>query len=212
MHLILFLAYSVMLAFGLSRIPFFKASGLSYPVLLLFFAIHVFTALLHNWIAYTYYPNHGDIWFFFNESLDLKKMLLADPGRLISGFLPQVSVFNPGQTQSFWGYLEYELMMTVNTLLDFFSADNLQINSLIFSFFVFWGNIALFRCLRRVYEDDLAVALLCLLVPSTLFWTSPIHKEGLLYLSLGFLFYYMGLFFSKKFSFRLALSCIFLGC
>ena len=157
----------------------------------MFFGIHVMMACLHNWIAYRFFPDHGDIWFFFKESIALKEQLSTHPAKALSVFLPFLHEFSLTSTHSFWTFLQYQLLIYINTFLNFLSFNNFYINSLLFSFFSFWGNIALFRFFKAVFHNDLLCAALALFIPSTLFWTSCIHKEAVLYLMISFLCYYL---------------------
>ncbi len=74
-------------------------------------------------------------------------------------------------------------------VLNLFSADNLAINTLLFSFPVFLGSIALFHTFRQHFPHTPLAALAVLLLPSTVFWTACIHREGILYMLIGFLCY-----------------------
>src|SRR5258708_19610554 len=65
MHILLFIGYSLLCVYGIIKIPFIRNSGIRPAWLLLFFSLHVSTGLLHNVIAYRYYPEHGDIWNFY---------------------------------------------------------------------------------------------------------------------------------------------------
>jgi hypothetical protein len=65
------------------------------------------------------------------------------------------------------------------------------INTLLFSLPVFLGNAALYRVFRRQFPGSPLSALTAFLLPSTLFWTSCIHREAVLFALLGLLFYWL---------------------
>jgi hypothetical protein len=73
----------------------------------------------------------------------------------------------------------------------------MNINTLLFSFPVFLGNVALFRVFRSRFPDDTLAAMSVFWLPSVLFWTSCIYREGMLYMLLGFLFYHLDRLFGR---------------
>jgi len=178
MHVLLFIFYSIVLCYALTKIPFFRNSGIRSRVLLFYFGLRVATGCLHNWIAYRYYPNHGDVWTFFTHSFNTRHELFTD-----------FRVF--WADNSTLAYLPHNLIEWMHVLFNFFSFDNLYINTLLFSFLALGGIIALFRVFASRFGDDLLSSLCVLLLPSTLFWTTCIHTEGILYPLLGFFLYYL---------------------
>ncbi|HWK03727.1 MAG TPA: hypothetical protein VNS58_08845 [Puia sp.] len=178
MHLLLFIFYSIIGCYAITRIPFFRHSGIRPALLLLYLGLRVATGCLHNMIAYRYYPNHGDIWLFFNESFITRHELFTD-------------------LRTFWAnnstlaYLQHNLIGFMHVLLNFLSFDNMYINTLFFSFFTLGGAIAFFRVFTSWFSKDWLSACCILLLPSTLFWTSCIDTEGILFILLGFFFFHL---------------------
>ena len=177
MHILLFIFYSLLAGYGVLRIPFIRKSGIRPAWLLLFFGGHVLLGCLHNAIAWRFYPGHGDIWDFFERSFLARRLMTAD----LHTFL---------EYNANWNYFTHNNIIWVHVVLNFLSFNNIYINTLLFSFPVFLGNIALFRVFRRRFPDDLLTALSALVFPSTLYWTSCVHREGAIYGLLGLLFYY----------------------
>lgn len=176
MHILLFILYSVGACYAIVRLPFFRNSGLRPRALLLLFTLHVGTGCLHNVIAWRYYPHHGDIWSYFEDSISTWHEILTD----FHAFL---------RDNSTWNWFTHNSLVTIHLILNFFSREDLYINTLLFSFPVFLGTTALFRVFRRHYQDSMLTALSVYLLPSVLFWTSCIHREGALYMLLGFFLY-----------------------
>jgi hypothetical protein len=179
MHISLFIFYSLLCGYGIVKIPFVRKSGIPPALLLGLFALHVLTGCLHNVIAWRYYPEHGDIWRLFASSLSDRHLLATHQ-------FSQLLADN-----SRWTYISHNSVTFVLMVLNFFSFDNLYIDTLLFAFPVFLGNTALYRVFRRRFPADPLTAVTVFLLPSTLFWTSCIHREGVLYMSLGFLFYWL---------------------
>ncbi|HEV2479066.1 MAG TPA: hypothetical protein VGS79_05365 [Puia sp.] len=176
MHILLFILYSVAGCYAIVRLPFFRNSGLRPGVLLLLFALHVGTGCLHNVIAWHFYPNHGDIWTYYQDSISTWHELRMD----FHAFL---------RDNSTWNYYTHNSLVNIHLMLNFFSRENLYIDTLLFSFPVFLGTTALFRVFRRHFPDSTLTALSAYLLPSVLFWTSCVHREGALFMFLGLFLY-----------------------
>ncbi|HMH20438.1 MAG TPA: hypothetical protein VK563_01620, partial [Puia sp.] len=194
MHILLFVIYSVVLGYTITKLTFFRESRIRPLMLLLLFGLRVGAGCLHNYIAWRYFPNHGDIWNFFHGGMISRQDLFTDFHRFVAD--------NP------IAWLPYNILELINMVFDFFSVNNFYINTLLFSFFVFWGSIALFRFFRENFGDSLLCGCCALLIPSTIFWTACIHKEGLIFLLLSFFYFnfYRGI--RKGWTLRRALLCI----
>jgi hypothetical protein len=176
MHILLLIVYGALAAYGIWKIPFLRNSGIRLRWLWLLFALHVLMGWAHNWIAWRYFPEHGDIWNYFTLSFLYRHRLLSEFHLFLSD-------------NSTWTYITHNGIVFIQMLLDLLSADDMNINTLLFAFPVFVGNVALFRVFRRRFADDTLAATTVFWLPSVLFWTSCIYREGMLYMLLGFLFY-----------------------
>jgi hypothetical protein len=185
MPVLLFILYCGLCGFGILKIPFFRKSGIRPAVLLTLFGLHVFAGCLHNLIAWRFYPEHGDIWFYFQFSFLERHRLLHD--------LHLFLYYN-----SSWDAVSHNAITYVQIILDAASFDNMWINTLLLSFPVFLGNTALYRVFRRQFPGSPLSAATAFLLPSTLFWTSCIHREALLFMLLGLLFYWLDKSLSGK--------------
>ena len=185
MPVLLFILYCGLCGFGILKIPFFRKSGIRPAVLLTLFGLHVLAGCLHNLIAWRFYPEHGDIWFYFQFSFLERHRLLHDPHLFL--------YYN-----SSWDAISHNAITYVQIILDTASFDNMWINTLLLSFPVFLGNTALYRVFRRQFPGSPLSAATAFLLPSTLFWTSCIHREALLFMLLGLLFYWIDKSLSGK--------------
>jgi hypothetical protein len=184
MHILLLIFYGTLASVAIWKMPFLQKSGIRPGWLCLLFAGHVFTGWLHNWIAYRYFPDHGDIWNYFSLSFLYRHRLLSEFNLFLSD-------------NSTWTYITHNGIVFIQMFLDLLSMDDMNINTLLFSFPVFVGNVALFRVFRRHFEDDTLAATTVFWLPSVLFWTACIYREGMLYMLLGFLFYHLDLLFKR---------------
>ena len=185
MHILLLIFYGALAGYGIWKIPFLRKSGIRPAWLWIIYALHVLTGWAHNWIAWRYFPDHGDIWNYFQLSFLYRHRLLSEFHLFLSD-------------NSTWTYITHNGIVYVQMLLNFLSGDDMTINTLLFAFPVFVGNIALYRVFRGRFGGDGMAAGSVLWLPSVVFWTSCIYREGMLYLLLGFLFYHLDVFFSTR--------------
>jgi hypothetical protein len=187
MHIFLFILYFFVLCMVVARLHFFKRYIRTRYVILLF-ALHVAAGCFHNWIAFRYFPGHGDIWVFFEEGIRLRKLAIQHPASFFT-FLNHAA-FNIADTQKPVLDIQYQFLQRINVILNIFSFDNIYINTLFFSLPVFAGTIALFNVFYKVYRQPLTV-ICSVLLPSVLFWTSVVYKDGLFYMAIGYFFYFL---------------------
>jgi hypothetical protein len=184
MHILLLIVYGTLASVAVWRMPFLQKSGIRPRLLWLLFGAHVLTGWLHNWIAYHYFPDHGDIWNYFSLSFLYRHRLLSEFNLFLSD-------------NSTWTYITHNGIVYIQMFLDLLSLDDMNINTLLFSFPVFLGNVALFRVFRRRFADDTLAATTVFWLPSVLFWTACIYREGMLLMLLGFLFYQLDCLFRR---------------
>lgn len=122
-------------------------------------------------------------------------------------------------SDSFWGYIRHHLVYVFSAPMNFISGGNFYFNSVIFSSFTFFGHLFFFKVFDSLYPGNKWMLIAsCFFIPSLLLFTSCIHKDGFVFVSVAILSYifYRGLqhlkvlAFKYVMSFLLALVCIFL--
>lgn len=115
-------------------------------------------------------------------------------------------------SHSYWNNLRTNLLIKMLSIFDLFSFGNFLINTLFYNFLVFFGFVALYRVFIKIFPAatyQLIIAIF--LLPSALFFTSMIHRDGLILLSLAMIifniFFLANVGFSVK---RLAAALFFL--
>ncbi len=189
MHIILFILYLLFFSLAITRMHFFSGY-IKTKYLLGLFVMHIAVGCLHNWIAFHFYPDQGDIWAFFKAAVNIKQQLIDHPGSFFNTLfsnqgrlylkdsgLPPVSA-------------DYQALLYINVILNFFSFNNIYINTLVASFPVFAGAVALFKVFYHFFKKPLP-AFCTLLMPSVLFWTSVVFKDSFFYMAMGFFCYYL---------------------
>ena len=199
MAIALFILYLITLSFAAAHSGFLRSARLSPVFLAALFLIYSAAGCLHLWIAYHFYPEHGDIWRLFHVSVEMKQELIAHPRLFFQDFLPEDFSADLTGKYSRWSYLQYDIMTGIHVLFNFLSADNLYINILLFCFITLYGHTALYRMLSSVYPGHYLLCLLAaFLIPSLVFWTSVVHKEGMLFAALCILAYSLWKLLDKK--------------
>lgn len=201
MEYLLFAAYLVLFAWLVTKVKFFTRSGLTPSQLVIFFLLKVMAGILYGWIG-VYYGQMAqmvDTWAYHYQALDEYRVLLSNPAEFFTAGLKNNynsygSFFS--SHNSWWNDLKSNSYVKIIALMDVFSFGHYYINVIFYSFLTFFGPIAVFRVMKDVYpKKRIAVLLATFLIPSFLYWTSGLHKEGLLFLSFALVIYnfYFGL-------------------
>jgi hypothetical protein len=198
MDVILLLLYLFVFTWLVSKTPFFLRSGLSPKFLVVYFLASTGIAIGHLWFAYHNFPGHGDMWSFFSEGVKLKNYLLKD----FSLFLKEmrVDVYEQGAftSGSFLVRIQYQFLSFIYMLFNFLSFSNNYVNLVLFGYLLMFGKIGLYRTVKHIFPGNETGNLGFLILPGILFWTGPIHKEGIIYLCLGLIVYVLSRFTARK--------------
>jgi len=96
------------------------------------------------------------------------------------------------------------------SVFNIFSFGHYYVNVILYSFVTIFGAMAIYRVMTDVFPGKkMTVLLATFLVPSFLYWTSGIHKEGLIFTGIGLIVYsiYFGLK-EKRWGYKRILSLI----
>lgn len=147
-----------------------------------------------GWLSLHYYHGGNDYWDVNREGWEEYRLLGRDPGEYFANIFR--SNYAKGYSglfdsfQSFWSDLKNNLVIKLVSVFDIFSQGNYYINSLFFNYLVFFGHVALYRLFNKIYEgQSIRILIGCFLLPSLLYFSSGIHKDGLVFLLLALLAY-----------------------
>ena len=195
-HLI-FAAYLIFFAWLVTKIRFFTESGLSRPQVVILFLLKVMAGILYGWIG-VYYGEMAqmvDTWAFHFESVNEYHQLLSSPGQFFSSIFH--NTYQEGYTKflasenSWWNDLKGTIFVKLLAIFNLASFGNYYINVIFYSFLTLFGPMAVYRVMQDAFPGNrLAVALVTFLVPSFLYWTSGLHKEGLIFLGISLVLYH----------------------
>ena len=190
MYYLLFIIYLLLICFVITRVTFIKNAGLSHKIVITLFLIKVAAGLFCGWISEHYYPQGNDYWNMNTHAGEEYQVLIHDP----RGFF--LNIFNSPYADhyggffnsigSYWKDLANNVIIKVLAICNILTGGNYYINSLFFNFFVFFGHIALFRIFKNMYKGkNWPLILSCFLLPSTLYFTSGLHKDGIIFTMLS---------------------------
>lgn len=174
-----------------TKITFVKKAGLSPVIILILFIIKIVAGLILGWYTHDIY---NDYWTLHADSLNEYRLLLQNPTGyfdvLFNSNYPKGFGGFTDALPSYWNDLRITLVSKTLAVFNFLSNGNYYINSLFFNFICFLGHIAFYRVYSQVFASNKTIVLLCcFLLPSTLYFSSGIHKDGIVFTALGFLFY-----------------------
>ena len=210
MEYLLFVMYLVLFAWFVTKVKFFARSGLSRSQLIILFLLKVMAGIFYGWIGLYYggLAQMWDTWGFHTNSIQEYHLLYNNPHEYFTNLFKDpyeggVSKFF-GTTDSYWSDLKGNVFIKILSVFNILSLGNYFINVVFYSFFTLFGPIAIFRVMTDVFPGKkMAVLFATFLVPSFLYWTSGIHKEGLIFTGISLIIYciYFGTK-EKKFGFK----------
>lgn len=198
MAYLLFVPYLLFFAWLITKIKFFSRSGLNSSQLVILFFLKVMAGIFYGWMG-TYYGSMAqmvDTWQLHEYGLYEYRLLGNDPQTYFTNIF-----HNPyedglknffGSTNSYWNDLKANMFVKMLSVFNILSMGQYYINVIFYAFLSFFGPIAFFRVMNDVFPGrKLIILLATFLVPSFLYWTSGIHKEGLLFAGLSLIIYHM---------------------
>ncbi len=193
MHFLFFIIYLAALTYLITRIPFIRKCGLPLHLIIALFLIKVFAGLAIGWISQKFYPGN-DYWGLNKDALVEYKILINDPAAFFSNIFyspyedKYAGFFNA--VGSYWNDLRDNIILKMLAFCDLFSGGHYYINSLFFNFLGFFGPVALFRFFSAILKNNSrAIIIGCFLLPSTVYFSSGIHKDLVVFTLTGLFFY-----------------------
>ncbi len=195
-----FIFFLLLFSFIITKISFFNKSGLSNWELVCLFTIKILAGIAYaRFYKLPQYYQGSDTWRFYKLSLTETQWLLQNPvaffkDLFVHGYSSSGNLL--GVENSYWNDLKSNVPVKVMAVMNVFTNNSYYTNIILFNFLFLFGLIALFRLFNNIYPKKkyLLIAGLFLL-PSTLFWCSGIHKDGLILSATGLIIYsfYSGL-------------------
>ncbi len=217
MEYFLFAGYLIGVAWLITKVKFFTQSGLTKAQLIIFFLLKVMAGIFYGWIGVYYWQmaQMVDTWSYHYESLQESALLRNDPITFFTSLFR--NTYEGGYTNflvsknSWWNDLKGTFFIKLLAIFNLLSFGNYFINIIFYSFLTMFGPVAIYRVMRSVFPvRRLSILIATFLVPSFIYWTSGLHKDGLIFVGLGLVVYhfYFGLKEEKFRFYRLPLIAL----
>jgi hypothetical protein len=154
--------------------------------------------IFYGWIG-LYYGNLAqmlDTWSYHQIGIAEYQILKNDPESYFTNMF-----FNPyrggwgnlfASEESYWNDLKGNVFVKLLSLFDILSFGHYYVNVIFYSFISLFGPLAVYRVMNDLFPGKkIQVLLASFFIPSFLFWTSGIHKEGLIFLGLSLIIYHL---------------------
>ncbi len=194
--IILVILYTFLLAYLVSKSSFFIQSGLSKPLLLLGYLAKVSMAILYG-IVSIYFIDGADTINFVNQPRLIYNTLYVNPLyylELVFGpnaYKPPSYLYEYVLPLDAWSDVRTYTIYRISALIHLISDGNYYIHAVIWGFLSFTGAIGLYRTFIH-YFPQYTIRILVVLfgLPSVMFWTSGVHKEGITLFCTGLICYH----------------------
>jgi hypothetical protein len=213
--------YATLFIWLISRVKFFRNSGLSFKTILLLFTLKLIAGTGLT-MVYTYFytdRSTSDIYKYFDDGKVIYKVIKespADYAKLVTGIGaddPKLDHYldstrnwheqsgewlNLIKVKNFNYFNSNRLVTRFNAVVMIFSQGNIYVHVVFMCFLGLIGGIALYRALVEFYQHkEKLLLLLIFLLPGVLFWQSGVLKEGLLIFFTGVFIYNFFAVFNK---------------
>lgn len=199
---LLFAAYLLLFAWLVIKTKFFTHAGLTESQLIIIFLLKVLAGIFYGWVG-VYYGNLAqmvDTWGYYYNSLHEFNLLKSDPKEFFTSLFhnPYEGGYSKffSSNDSWWNDLHLNLFIKILALFNLLSFGHYYINVIFYSFISLFGAVAIYRVMRDVFPaKKIEVLLATFLLPSFIYWTSGIHKDGVVFLAIALIVHtiYFGL-------------------
>ncbi len=201
---------------------FFKVDGIKTSIIAGIFILKLLAGIgVYGLYTYYYDSETADIYKYYNSGVQIYNSTennFDDYLRIVTGIqidMPHIKdrYFPVGYWSREYDYglfVDNKTMIRFHALLCLISQGNIYLHIVIMAFLSFLGAFALFKALITINDANRYLLLFAAtLIPSALFWTSGMLKEGLVMFSMGLMFYYFVKLMNKINFFDLLLFVLF---
>ena len=198
MDYLLFIVYLLLFSWLVTRIGFFKKTGLSKPQLVIIFLLKVIAGIFYGWMGQYYggLAQMVDTWNYHHHGLLEYQLLESDPKEYLTNLFYDPynnegtnSFFN--SSNSYWNDLKANVFVKIISIFDIFSFGYYYVNVIFYAFISLFGSIAFYRVMADVFPGQKNIVLFSIFVPSFLYWGSGIHKEGLIFTGIALIIFHV---------------------
>ena len=195
LQLISFCVFLFLAWLGIVRLKFFRESGMSVRLLQILLLLKLLTGFFLGWLTLEYLTIGNDYKSLHDYGLAESQILINHPSEYIHELFRSSYLAGRGgwfdSTASYWNDLENNLIIKFLAILNLFTQGNYYSNSIFFNFFSFAGHVALYRLFVSLYgkTNEKAILFASFFIPATLFFSSGIHKDLIIFTCLSLFFY-----------------------
>lgn len=194
MYYLLFFIYFLACCYFITKIKFVQHAGISTKIILLLFSIKVIVGIVGGMVSHFLMHDKSDLHFYTIQGMIEYENLIHNPKIFFTDSLPAAYANNLGEffgsSNSFWNDLRNNILIKTIGVFNILSRGNYYINSLFFNFIAFFGHIALYKIFKNIFKNNhWAIIVGCFLLPSTLYYTSLIGKDLIIFTSLAIFCY-----------------------
>ena len=194
MQYFLFVIYLIAGCYIIYRHPLLKKTELPVRYWIAFLCLKTCAGCYYGyWYSGQQRIATSDTWRFHNQALEEYQLLFRHPMNYLVNLF-QNSYNSWGgllSSHGYWNNLKDNLIVKMISVMDIISGGHYYVNVVIYSFITFFGFVYYYLACKNVVHKTPGTftTLVILLTPSCLFWTSGIHKDGLVLLFTGLFFW-----------------------
>ena len=168
------------------------------------FLLKVIAGIFYGWMG-NYYgglAQMADTWNYHQNGLLEYQLLVKDPNEYFINLFHD-PYNNEGlagffsSKDSYWNDLKLNVFIKVLSIFDVFSFGHYYVNVIFYAFISLFGPVALYRVMSDVFPRQKNILLFTVFfIPSFFYWSSGIHKEGLIFMSIGLIIFHI--YFANK--------------
>ncbi len=206
MSVLLFIFYALLFSVLIYKYRIYRYFELPQGFVLLLFWVKVSAGLLYVYIHERYYGG-GDIIAFQRDGKIVYECLFKTPSVFFKiMLLPKLDylstdLYDTVRHLRFWYDNGSLLIIKLLAIFNIFSFGNSWTNTIFFELFTMTGLLSLYKTFANYFPNKKVFLLIALFgIPSTLFWSSGISKDGFNLTCIGLLFLCLNDLVSKEFS------------
>jgi len=217
METILVIGYTLLFLFIIRKNKFFSAEGVPKKIFSWAFVLKVIAGIAYGIIFTRWIPQGSttDSFVFFNDSKILFDSAFIHPKHffeMLSGFhihdreLNQYFNRMVSWTNTDVFYNDNQTMIRMNAFLRIFSFGYYNVHVVFISFLSMMGLTGIFRIFHSYLANKTTALIVAVFfIPSTVFWTSALLKDGIMIFALGLMLFHFHRMMNGNFSRRVVL-------
>ncbi|MFM7022221.1 MAG: hypothetical protein ACKOXB_04530 [Flavobacteriales bacterium] len=193
------ISWLIVIGLAIWKLPFFGKFGLQRKSILTVYLLHVSAGVALSLIYTYFYPqrNLADTYKYFDDSVHIYNILWESPVdfvRMITGYHCDTVQLKPVYDKMYNWYVlnnkylynDNRTMIRINALMMIFSGGYYYVHIFFFCMMSLIGKLFLFKAFQKLFQEKKNLLFIAIfLVPSVIFWSSGVLKEGFLFLVMG---------------------------